>query len=146
MPASAESADARPRELDALDLKRLRSFSVARDYPADAAIFEEGDAGGEMFVIADGEVEITKKTESGKSLTLARLKAGDFFGEMAFVDQSPRSASAVASSPLNVHVLPAGSLERIFEYNVATALYFTGVLCKIMTRRLDATLRRIVSA
>lgn len=144
-PASTGSGDARPRELDPLDLQRLRSFSVARDYAPETVIFEEGDAGGELFVIAEGEVEILKKTEDESPLSLARLKAGDFFGEMAFVDQSPRSASAVARTKLHAHVLPSGSLDRIFEYNVGTALYVTNVLCKIMTRRLDATLRRIAS-
>lgn len=144
-PERTGSIDARPRELDALDLQRLRSFSVTRDYDAESVIFEEGDAGGELFVIADGEVEILKRTDAGEPLTLARLKAGDFFGEMAFVDESPRSASAIARSKLHVHVLPSGSLKRIFEYNVGTALYVTNVLCKIMARRLDATLRRIAS-
>jgi len=144
-PSSTGSSDARPRELDELDLQRLRSFSVARDYEPETVIFEEGDTGGELFVIADGEVEILKKTDDDSSLSLARLKAGDFFGEMAFVDQSPRSASAVPRTKLHAHVLPSGSLDRIFEYNVGTALYVTNVLCKIMTRRLDATLRRIAS-
>ncbi len=144
-PESARSVDARPRELDAVDLQRLRSFSVSREYAPGTTILEEGDVGRELFVIADGEVEILKETDAGTTMALARLKAGDFFGEMAFVDESPRSATAVARTRLQVHVLPSGSLDRIFEYNVATALYFTNVLCKIMSRRLDVTLRRIAS-
>ena len=144
-PESAGSADARPRELDALDLQRLRSFSVSRDYAPGTVILEEGDVGRELFVIADGEVEILKETDAGTTIALARLKAGDFFGEMAFVDESPRSATAVARTRLHVHVLPSGVLDRVCHYNVGTALYFTNVLCKIMTRRLDVTLRRIAS-
>jgi CRP-like cAMP-binding protein len=141
----AASGDGRPRELDALDLKRLRSFAVSRDFEPGTVIFEEGDTGRELFVIAEGEVDILKKADD-QTLTLASLGPGDFFGEMAFVDASPRSAGAVARSSLHVHVIGANSLERIFQYNVGTALYFTNVLCKIMARRLDATLRRIVPA
>ena len=144
-PESAGSVDERPRELDALDLQRLRSFSVSREYAPGTTILEEGEVGRELFVIADGEVEILKETDAGTTMPLARLKAGDFFGEMAFVDQSPRSATAVARTRLKVHVLPSGSLDRIFNYNVGTALYFTNVLCKIMARRLDVTLKRIAS-
>ena len=76
-------------------------------------------------------------------MTLAELHAGDFFGEMAFVDGTPRSASARAKSSLMVHVLPAGSLDRIFDHNVGTALFFTNTLCRIMARRLDDTLDRV---
>jgi CRP-like cAMP-binding protein len=62
---------------------------------------------------------------------------------MAFVDAEPRSADAVALSPLRVHVLPAGSLDRVVEYNVGTALYLTSVICKIMARRLNASLKKM---
>jgi CRP-like cAMP-binding protein len=76
-------------------------------------------------------------------MTLARLGPGDFFGEMAFVDDKPRSAAAVARSALNVLALPSGSLEKAVEYNVGMALYVTSVICKIMARRLNVTLRRL---
>ena len=142
---AAASPGARPRELGELDLRRLRSFSVTRDYDAGTVLFEEGEHGKELFVIAAGKVDILKETDAGTKMTLDRLEAGDFFGEMAFVDGSPRSASAVAQTSLRLHVLSPNSLERAFQHNVATGLYFTNVLCKIMSRRLAATLRRIAS-
>jgi CRP-like cAMP-binding protein len=135
----------RPSQLDALDLKRLKSLTAARSYAEEDVLFREGDAGEELFVIEQGEVEILKKKDSGEPITLAALGPGDFFGEMAFVDAKPRSAEAVARSPLHVHVLPAGSLDRVIEYNVGTALYLSSVICKIMARRLNATLRRVAT-
>ncbi len=142
-PATSGSGARSSAQLDAVDRQRLASLLVPREFAADSVIFEQGSAGNELFIIGEGEVEILKKTEEGDSLTLAELGPGDFFGEMAFVDQSPRSAAAVARTPLKVHVLPSGSLERIVEYNVGTALYLTSLLCKILARRLNATLSRI---
>jgi CRP-like cAMP-binding protein len=134
-----------PSPLDAVDLQRLQSLSASRSYKDGEVLFREGDAGDELFVIGGGEVEIRKESGSGESITLAHLGPGDFFGEMGFVDRKPRSAAAVSCSPLLVHVLPAGSLERAVELNVGTALHITSVICKIMARRLNVTLRRIRS-
>jgi CRP-like cAMP-binding protein len=142
--ASRDSAEAlRPSQLDRMDLKHLMVLAASRSYEKEAVLFNEGDAGGELYVIEEGEVEILKEESSGNPISLARLGRGDFFGEMAFVDERPRSATAVARSALHVHVLPSGSIEKAFEYNVGVALYLTSVICKIMARRLNVTLKRI---
>jgi CRP-like cAMP-binding protein len=133
----------RPSQLGRMDMKHLMRFAVSHSYEDGTALFAEGDAGGELFVIEEGEVEILKANGSGSPMSLARLGPGDFFGEMAFVDDRPRSATAVARSALHVHVLPSGSLEKALEYNVGVALYLTSVICKIMARRLNVTLKRI---
>jgi CRP/FNR family cyclic AMP-dependent transcriptional regulator len=133
----------RPSELGEPDLARVQALSVSRSYPADAAIFREGDESTELYVIREGEVEIVKESTGHPPLTLARLGPGDFFGEMAFVDQRPRSATALARRPLAVNVLPAGVLERVMDAHVGTAIYLSNVICKIMARRLNVTLRRI---
>jgi len=58
-------------------------------------LFNEGDKGRLMYLIREGKIKITKgKGEEEK--VLAVLKEGDFFGEMAIIDGSPRSASAIA--------------------------------------------------
>jgi CRP-like cAMP-binding protein len=64
-------------------------------YEGGDVIFREGDAGDTMYVILSGEVEITQ-TREGKVVELARLKRGDFFGELALLDDMPRSANATA--------------------------------------------------
>jgi CRP-like cAMP-binding protein len=143
-PANLDSASAiRPSQLDPVDLQRLTGLAISRSYGDGDVLFAENDVSRELFVIGEGEVEITRDDPSGKTITLARLGSGDFFGEMAFVDDKPRSAAAVAKSELLVHMLPAGSLEKALEYNVGTALYLTSVICKIMARRLNFTLKRL---
>ena len=68
----------------------------ARGYQKSEIIFEEGAAGSEMFIIHRGRVKIVKRTEDGQEKTLRVLEPGDFFGELALIDFSRRSASAVA--------------------------------------------------
>ena len=68
-----------------------------RAYDPSQVIFEEGMPGDYMYVVNDGMVEISK-AQATRSILLATLGKGEFFGEMALVDQSPRSARAVAGA------------------------------------------------
>jgi CRP/FNR family cyclic AMP-dependent transcriptional regulator len=67
----------------------------AKHFKSGEIIFNEGDPAGSVFLIDKGAVEITKKVD-GASITLTTLGWNELFGEMALVDNSPRSASAVA--------------------------------------------------
>ncbi len=72
-----------------------------RDFPAGAVIFEEDDPGSRMYVIQSGEVRIEKRT-GGRTVTLAVLGPGEFFGEMALLERQPRSATASVSKPSRI--------------------------------------------
>jgi len=61
-------------------------------------IFEEGSAGRELFVVLEGKVEIAK-IDGGTKTVILTLGKGEFFGEMAVIDGSSRSATAIAASP-----------------------------------------------
>jgi CRP-like cAMP-binding protein len=65
--------------------------TALREVPAGSIIFSEGDGGEEMFGVIEGEVEV--RTHNGQT---TRLGPDDTFGEMAIVDQAPRSATATA--------------------------------------------------
>lgn len=68
---------------------------LTRKYPQDTMIFSESQNGAEMFIIQSGEIQISKVVQ-GNEVTLAVLKKGDMFGEMALLENKPRSASAIA--------------------------------------------------
>ncbi len=72
-------------------------------------IFTEGDPSGSAFVIVKGGVELTKSSKHG-AVKLARLKAGELFGEMGIIDGSPRSATSRAVGPTIVKEIPPDAL------------------------------------
>ncbi len=67
-----------------------------QSYRKSEIIFEEGSTGSEMYLIHSGRVLLSVKRDKAKQVPLIVLNPGDFFGEMALVDDSPRSTSASA--------------------------------------------------
>jgi CRP/FNR family cyclic AMP-dependent transcriptional regulator len=109
-----------------------------RTYQPGDTIVREGDVGDTMFIIQRGEVRIHKHTHD-RETTLAVLKAGDFFGEMAIIDREPRSASATAATEAKVLVLS----KDIFESQIKTNPKIIMSILRKMSERLRAADRQI---
>ncbi|MBB6480136.1 cyclic nucleotide-binding domain-containing protein [Spirochaeta isovalerica] len=97
-------------------------------------IFREGDSGNQMFLIVEGEVEIRKKTTEKSTTTLATLKKGDFFGEMAMVERKPRSASAIAVTDCKLLALDQNAFMTLIEQNSDFAVRMIKVLATRLRR------------
>jgi signal transduction histidine kinase len=80
------------------DLVGLRDSIEVRHYTTGQVVFRQGDSGDGLYLIQKGTVEISVRVNEGSKHTLSELAAGDFFGEMAVVDNEPRSATATAST------------------------------------------------
>jgi len=65
-------------------------------------IFHEGDVESHFFIIESGEVHIVTRDKAGQSIIVAKLYAGDSFGEFALIDKAPRTASALAKNDISV--------------------------------------------
>src|ERR1043165_8804342 len=90
------------------DLDLLRDAMDVREHQPEQVIFKEGDAGDGMYMVRSGGVQISALVGQGERKPLARLKPGDYFGEMAVIDNEPRSASATAEGETSVYYLPRG--------------------------------------
>lgn len=88
--------------------------SFTRQYPKDTMIFTEAMPGKELFILQKGQVKITKII-NGNEVLLAMLKPGDIFGEMALLDNKPRSASAIASEDCVMLAVNKENFERMVK-------------------------------
>lgn len=75
-------------------------------------LFSEGERSREMYILVEGSVRIVKKAQQGKTLVLAEVKEGSIIGEMALISREPRSATAIAATPLTVKIVSPDSFEQ----------------------------------
>jgi CRP-like cAMP-binding protein len=77
-------------------------------------IFTEGANGDWMYIVESGEVEISKKV-AGQQIVIETLMPGDIFGEMAYIDRTPRSATATAKGTTEVGIIDRQFFDREFS-------------------------------
>src|SRR5258707_6367078 len=104
----ADSSDASFAPLDfptniaaASSQKGVDSMAIEKcinEFDVNEVIFEEGSTGRELFVVLEGKVDIAKINGASKTV-IVTLGKGEFFGEMAVIDGSSRSATAIAAAP-----------------------------------------------
>jgi CRP-like cAMP-binding protein len=82
-------------DLSARELRGVAVIVHKREYKAGEQVFFQGDPGLGMYIIREGEVSIRIAEGEGEDKELAVLSDGDFFGELALLDEAPRSASAI---------------------------------------------------
>ena len=116
--------------LDAAELPRF-----LRTYEPLQHIFREGDPGDVMYVVQDGAVDIHKEGANGQ-IQLTTMGKGEFFGEIALVDKSPRTASATAGCQ-GAKVLAIDNAH--FVYLVSQQPAFALIVLEVMASRLRST-------
>jgi len=121
--------------------KTLPPQRFLQSYRKSTVIFEEGSTGNEMYLIHTGSVALTTQRNESGPVTLAVLKPGDFFGEMALVDDAPRSASAVAIEDTQLITLDRAKFLFTVQQQPQFALSVMHTLCQRL-RELDG---RVIS-
>lgn len=101
--------------LSEADWQTLRGAVQIESVPAGKSIFKEGDEGNGLYVVRNGLVQISALVTQEERRTLSRLGPGEFFGEMAVVDNEPRSATATAEQDAEVYFVPRPVMLRMLE-------------------------------
>ena len=102
-------------QLSKRDFSALFNIIHNRSYVAQEYIFYQGDPGIGLYIIRDGDVRIERKLDTGEIIPLAKFKEGDFFGELALVDDEKRSASAIADSDVKLAVIFKPDLDEFIS-------------------------------
>lgn len=114
-------------------LKQEKQYKPGED------LFVEGERGNELFVIQEGQVEVLKKTEDGSMISLVKLERGTTIGEMALLDDMPRSATVRAVKPTKVTVINRLAFNAVLE---KVPLWLRSIV-KVVTSRLRDSNARV---
>jgi CRP-like cAMP-binding protein len=135
----------RERGLSAAEMKLLATFSSEERFRAGSVVFREGEKGDKLYIVLDGRVRISKFIPGVGEEALAVLDRGDFFGEMALIDDKPRSADAKAhETDATVLSIDRATLREVLAMDPNASLQFLSLLCRMISHRLREINDKIV--
>jgi signal transduction histidine kinase len=102
-------------QLSPKELSALRPTAREQAFPAGREIFKESDPGDGLYIVKDGLVEISVLIGQNLRRVFSRIAPGDIFGEMAVIDDKPRSASAVAARDTVVYFVSRAEMLKLIE-------------------------------
>lgn len=119
-------------DLSEAEIARVAEVARERSYPKNSVILFEDDPGDALYVVVTGMVKVVLIGEDGREVILSVLKEGNFFGEMALIDDEPRSAHVIAMEDANLLVLRREDFHQRLQETPSIAL---GLL-RALSRRL----------
>ncbi len=114
-------------------------FKYGKTYAPKKIILREGEYGKDVYIIISGSVLVTERQKSGQYKILNRLGPGEIFGEMAMLEDAPRSATLIAATDAKLLVLAPEHFEKIFQTHPRWAFKIIGALC----RRIQSAFQQI---
>jgi CRP-like cAMP-binding protein len=126
-------------------LRRIAEIARHRDLPAGAVIFREGEPGDEMYVLVAGKVRISRQVPGVGEEALGILEPGTHFGEMAMVDDAPRSADAHAHTACALAVVKREDLDQLMFVDKDLAYDVLWTFVRTLSARLRETNDKISS-
>jgi CRP/FNR family cyclic AMP-dependent transcriptional regulator len=109
-------------ELTEGELDSISKLAVTRSFPKNTMIICEGDHSDSLYAILSGKVKIFLSDEDGKEVTLNLQGAGEYFGELALLDEAPRSASVMTVDDTKLTIISKQAFEKCMQDNSAIAL------------------------
>lgn len=117
-------------KLTSAEARTLGDRLIIRRFGPDQIIFHYGDPAGLLYIISQGKVKISHSSAEGQEAVLAILGKGDFFGELALLDDSPRSATAEAIETTETLTLHRDDFLSFLDNNPAFARHVLNTLAK----------------
>jgi CRP/FNR family transcriptional regulator, cyclic AMP receptor protein len=121
------------------ELGKIEKIARNETFAKHAVIFKEGDPGDRCYIIMTGEVRISKFIPNIGEEALAVLKAGDYFGEMALIDNFPRSAHAIANTDAELLAINKTDLDKVLILDRDLGYKLLWAFTKTLSRRLRET-------
>ena len=103
-------------------------------FPAGHVIFNYGEPGDAIYVVRSGEAELSFKNDTGEKIVLENAVAGDFFGELSFLDSGSRSATVLVTQDMEALLMDRGDLDVFLRKHPAAALDLLTALGKRLRR------------
>lgn len=125
-------------ELDNREIDEIAAVAKPKRYDKDDIVVHEDERGDVFCLIREGRVKIAMTSPEGKEIILDSFGPGDFFGEMALLDDEPRSASVVATADLEILTIWREDFLKILSHNFSIT---RKVLAELSRRLRDASSR-----
>jgi len=126
------------------ELKKVEHAVHVRHYGPNEAIFKQGDPGSGMYIIMEGSVGIFLDIPHQEPKKLSDLTEGDFFGEIALLDSSPRTAAAIASENCSIIGFFRPDLMDLLKTKPALGSKILLSLSEVLATRLRSTNSELV--
>src|SRR6185436_12166523 len=133
------------RELDDDELTHVLMVGLVKRHPQGAVLITEGAPGGQLHVIHEGRVRISKVVPGVGEEALTILAPGEFFGEVEFFDGAPASAHAIAHMDCEILSIPHREILALMESRPALSAKFLWAFGRTLAGRLRDTNGRIAS-
>lgn len=122
-------------------LRVLATMVTRRSAPRGTVIMREGDPTDALYIVMSGRLKVMMGEADGKEVILGILGAGEFFGEMGLIDDSPRSATVIAIEPCELLAVGKRAFKKCLNENIALAL----AVLRVVVQRLRTADRKIGS-
>jgi len=124
------------------EVRTLFTSGRIKEYATDEMVFNEGDAGEYFCIILSGSIRISTVIPEVGEESLSILYQGDFFGEMALIDEAPRAAAAIAHTPSRLLIIQKKEFDQLVDKNNQAAYWILWGLAKKLSQRLRETDQR----
>ncbi|MCH7874651.1 MAG: cyclic nucleotide-binding domain-containing protein [Gemmatimonadetes bacterium] len=121
------------------ELSHITEICEEQKFKSGATLFKEGEPGNRLYIIADGEVRISRDIPGSGEEALTVLKKGACFGEMSVFDRSERSTDAIANKDCTLITITRSDFEIMLDFNRDIAYKILWSVVRMLSQRLRVT-------